>query len=108
MGWNAIKHNHFCESESVKSKVIFTDKSRATFDGPDERTKRWILSNSAVPVAKSQQRGRCVIIWTTTVDQIIMESFKFDEGFQLNGANYCDFMGKTSFACLVVSKVPVL
>ena len=45
------------------SKVIITDESGGTFDGPDGLAKGGVLSNSNVAVAKRrQQRGGNVII----------------------------------------------
>lgn len=77
------------------SKVIFTDESRVTFDGPD----RWILSNLDMSVAKRrQQRGSSFIIQAGIVDQTIIGPFKVDEGVKLNSDNYCDFIKKIFFA----------
>ena len=45
------------------SKVVLTNESQSTFDGPDGLVNGWILSNSDVPVTKRrQQGGSCVII----------------------------------------------
>ena len=40
------------------SKVIPTDESRVTFDGPDGLVQREILSNSGVLVAKKARKNR--------------------------------------------------
>ena len=80
------------------SKVIFTDKSRMTFDGSDWWAKGRILSNSDMSVAKRrQQRGDSAMILPRIVNQTIIGPFKIDEGFKLNRAIDCNFMNKTFF-----------
>ena len=46
------------------SKVIFTEKSRLTFEKTDGMTKRWIPSQSDMPVAQRRQQGDgCGMMW---------------------------------------------
>ena len=80
------------------SKVIFSEESQATFDGPDEWIKEWILSYSDVSVVKRRrQGGSSTMIWARIVLPNI-EPFKVDEGIKLKNANYCDFKNKTFLA----------
>ena len=80
------------------SKVIFMDESQVTFDGPNGWAKRWILSNSDVPVAKRIQQGGNSVIWAGIVDQPITGPFNVDAVIKLNSVNSCIFIDKTFIA----------
>ena len=64
-----------------------------TSGGPDE----WL---DFIKFQWRQQVGVSVTICAGIVIQIIIESFKINEGVKLNGANYCGFMDKTFFVSI--------
>ena len=73
--------------------VIFTEESRATFDGPD----RW-AKNGFYPIRRClwlKNGNKEVVGWAGIVEHVIIGQFKVNEGVKLNSLNNCDFMDKT-------------
>ena len=80
------------------SKVIFTDESRVTLDGPDGWAKGWILHDQTAPTRlRRQQGGGGIMIWAGIVDSEIIGPFKVDDGVKLNSENYCKLLDETFF-----------
>ena len=80
------------------SKVIFTDESRVTLDGPDGWSKGWVLCDKeAPPRLRRQQGGGGIMIWAGIVDDKVIGPFKVDEGVKLNSDNYCALLEGTFF-----------
>lgn len=80
------------------SKVIFTDESRVTLDGPDGWSKGWVLNNRSVPGRlRRQQGGGGVMIWAGIVGSEIIGPFKVEEGVKLNSDNYCELLNAEFF-----------
>ena len=80
------------------SKVIFTDKSRVTFDGPNGWSKGWILQDITAPITKRRQqdRGR-IMIWAGIVWNKLIGPFKDDDDVKLISETYCKFLSNTFF-----------
>ena len=53
--------------------VLFTDKSRATLDGPDGSSKRWVFHSDQCPTrVRRQQGGGGFMTWAGIVwDEIL-------------------------------------
>ena len=80
------------------SKVIFTDESRWTLDGPGGWSKGWILDDRTAPITKRrQQDGGGIVIWTGIVGNKLIGPFKVDDGVTLTSETYCKFLSNTFF-----------
>ena len=78
------------------SKVVFTDESRVTLDGPDGWSKGWVLQDRKAPVSKRQQQGRgSIMIWAGIYGDKPIGPYKVDDGVKLTSQSYCQFLDKT-------------
>ena len=95
-------HNHLnWARENLKtdfSKVIFTDESRVTLDGPYGWSKGWVLCDKeAPPRLRKQHGGGGIMMWAGIVNDKVIGPFKVDEGVKLNSDNYCALLEDTFF-----------
>lgn len=66
------------------SKVIFTDESRVTLDGPDGWSREWILDERETPTRlRRQQGGGRNMIWAGIVGNKVIGPFKVVDGVKL-------------------------
>ena len=80
------------------SKVVFTDESRVTLDGPDGWSKGWVLQDREAPVSKRrQQGGGSIMIWAGIYGDKLIGPYKVDDGVKLTSQSYCQFLDKTFF-----------
>ena len=75
--------------------VLFTDKSRATLDGPDGWMSGWLL-NGTKPQSRirRQQGGGGVIIWAGIINDAIVGPFAVPDGVKMNAKSYVEFLKK--------------
>ena len=73
--------------------VLFTDESRATLDGPDGRSKGWVIRGDQCPARiRRQQGGGGVMLWASIVGDELVGSFRVQEGVKLTSHTYCQFL----------------
>jgi len=88
-------------TENIKidfSKVIFTDESRMTLDGPDGWSRGWVSHGNTTPTRlRRQQGGGGIMIWAGIVNDRVIGPFKVDDGVKLNSDNYCQLLERTFF-----------
>lgn len=77
------------------AKVIFTDESRVTLDGPDGWTRGWVYNGrQSLYRIRRQQGGGGVMIWAGIIGNEVIGPFKVEEGVKLNSVNYCAFLAQ--------------
>lgn len=80
------------------SKVIFTDESRVTLDGPDGWSKGWVIAGENSPTRlRRQQGGGGIMIWAGIVGDKVIGPFKLDQGVKLNTESYRQLLDHTFF-----------
>jgi transposase len=74
-------------------KVLWTDESRATLDGPDGWDRGWLLSTSQPQIRlRRQQGGGGVMVWAGIIGSEVVGPFRVREGVKLNSESYCTFL----------------
>ena len=77
------------------SKVVFTDESRVTLDGPDGWSKGWVLQDRKAPVSKRRQQGRgSIMIWAGIYGDKLFGTYKVNDEVKLTSQSYCQFLDK--------------
>ncbi|EER03531.1 Transposable element Tc3 transposase, putative [Perkinsus marinus ATCC 50983] len=67
------------------SKVLWTDESRATLDGPDGWVRGWIMDRTACPSrSKRQQGGGGVMIWAGIIEGKVVGPVRVQQGVKMN------------------------
>lgn len=75
------------------SKVIFTDESRATLDGPDGWASGWVLRNQPpIPRYMRQQGGGGIMIWAGIVGDKVIGPVRVKDGVKMNAESYCEML----------------
>ena len=74
--------------------ILFTDKSRATLDGPDNWSKGWVVFGHQHPTRICrQQRGGGIMIWAGIINNQIVSPVRILEGVKLTPVAYCNLLG---------------
>ena len=75
------------------SKVIWTDESRVTLDGPDGWSRGWILpGKQPETMMRRQQGGGGIMIWAGIVGSSLVGPFMIPEGVKVNKEVYCNLL----------------
>lgn len=82
-------------------KVLFTDESRFTLDGPDGWARGWVCKQrDSRQFVKRQQGGGGIMIWAGIVGSELVGPFKVEDGVKMNSKSYCDFLEQNLFEWL--------
>ena len=73
--------------------LLFTDKSRATLDGPDGWSRGWVIRGDQCPTRiRRQQGGGGIMLWVGIVGGELVGPFRVQEGVKLTSHTYCQFL----------------
>ena len=73
--------------------VLFTDKSRATLDGPDGWANVWVYNGETCHTRmRRQQGGGGVMIWAGIIGDELVGPFRVPDGLKFPAATYCEFL----------------
>ena len=77
------------------SKVIFTDETRATLDGPDGWSKGWILHGQKYHQGlRRQQGGGGIMLWAGIIGDKVLGPWRIPEGTKITSNVYINFLKK--------------
>ncbi|KAF4698363.1 hypothetical protein FOZ63_028794, partial [Perkinsus olseni] len=80
------------------SKVLWTDESRATLDGPDGWARGWIMDGTACPSrSKRQQGGGGVMIWAGIIGGKVVGPVRVQQGVKMNSQEYTKLLDQCFF-----------
>ena len=75
------------------SKVLWTDKCRATLNRPDGWARGWVLNGrSSRNRVRRQQDGEGIMFWDWLLGNTIVDPFRVEQGVKLNSQNYFSFL----------------
>lgn len=75
------------------SKVLFTDETRATLDGPDGWSKGWVVYGGYRHRRfRRQQGGGGIMIWAGIIGGIMVGPWKVPDGVKMTADNYIAFL----------------
>ncbi|EER13585.1 Transposable element Tc3 transposase, putative [Perkinsus marinus ATCC 50983] len=66
------------------SKVLWTDESRATLDGPDGWARGWIMDGTCPSRSKRQQGGSGVMIWAGIIEGKVFGPVRDQQKVKMN------------------------
>ena len=73
--------------------ILFTDETRASWDGPDNWIKGWVLNNEKRPIiTRRQKQGGGIMIWAGIMDDTILGPFRVPDGVKLTAKTYTKFL----------------
>ena len=76
-------------------KVVFTDESRCTLDGPDGWDKIWLLKDSDTPIRfKRQQGAGGIMILAGIYNNKVIRPFLIPQGIKINYESYIQLLKK--------------
>lgn len=83
------------------SKVLFTDESRITLDGPDGWARGWVCNQrDSRHFVKRQQGGGSIMIWAGIIGNELVGPFRVEDGVKMNSKSYCEFLDQYFFEWL--------
>ena len=75
------------------SKVLFTDETRASLDGPDGWSKGWVsLGRDRHRRLRRQQGGGGIMIWAGIIGGVLVGPWRVPEGVKMTAATYIAFL----------------
>ena len=75
------------------SRVLFTDESRATLDGPDGWSNGWLyFGDERHQRLRRQQGGGGVMIWAGIIGDKLVGPYRIPQGVKVTSAAYCQFL----------------
>lgn len=75
------------------NKILFSDETRASLDGPDHWQKGWVLRGEPKPVRyRRQQGGGGLMLWAGIIDDEIFGPFRVAEGVKMTSKTYTKFL----------------
>jgi len=78
------------------SRVLFTDETRATLDGPDGWANGWVyFGDEGHRRLRRQQGGGGIMIWAGIIGDKLVGPIRVPEGVKVTSATYCDLLSKS-------------
>lgn len=75
------------------SKVLFTDETRATLDGPDRWCKGWVMNGqNRHQRLRRQQGGGGIMIWGGIIGKTLVGPWRVPDGVKMTADAYIAFM----------------
>ena len=78
------------------SRVLFTDETQATLDGPDGWANGWVyFGDEGHRRLRRQQGGGGMMIWAGIIGDNLVGPIRVPEGVKVTSASYCDLLSKS-------------
>ena len=75
------------------SKVLFSDKTRASLDGPDNWQKGWVFKENKRPIKNFRQKqGGSIMIWAGIINDELVGPFRVPDGLKMTSKTYVKFL----------------
>lgn len=75
------------------TKVIWTDETRVSLDGPDNWSSGWVIKGRKSETrVKRQQGGGGIMVWGAMCGETFIGPFRVPEGVKINRYTYCQLL----------------